>query len=94
MPLKKILGAFTGQKENTIQKQEETTPPATQLSDLFPVYRPAEIDMSKYRKLPLTGIAAVGTALSQMPEGARSIVQTVTHEIATKEPLYVQLNPR
>ncbi len=94
MPLKKMLNALTGQKDQTLQKADEPTTSVTQLSDLFPAYRPAEIDISKYKKLPLTGLAAMGTAFSQMPEGARSIVQTVTHELATKETLFVGVNPK
>lgn len=94
MSLKKILSVITGQKEQAIQKGSEPTTPSTQLSDLFPIYRPAEVDMSKYRKLPLATIATVGTALSQMPEAARSIVQTVSHEIATRETLFVGINPK
>jgi Tat protein secretion system quality control protein TatD with DNase activity len=94
MPLKKIISAITGQKEQAVQKVSEPTTPSTQLSDLFPIYRPAEVEMSKYRKLPLTSIATLGAALSQMPESARSIVQTVSHEIATRETLFVGINPK
>lgn len=93
MPLKKMLNALTGQKEQSLQKADEPTTSVTQLSDLFPAYRPAEIDINKYKKLPLTGLAAMGTAFSQMPEGARNIVQTVTHELASKGKLFIGCDP-
>lgn len=94
MPLKKMLGAFNKQKDIAPQKTPEPAVPSTQLSDLFPAYRASEIDLGKYRKLPLSGIATTGAALSQMPVAARSIVQTVTHKIAANETLFVGINPK
>lgn len=95
MPLKKILSALTGQKEQAIQESPKSTiSTSQQLSDLFPVYRPVEVEISKYRKTPLTGMALFGTAFSQLPTSARSIVETVTHNIATKDTLFVGINPK
>lgn len=94
MPLKKLLKAITGQSEETLQTNPEPASPAAQLSDLFPVYRTSEVDVSQYRKMPLAGLAAVGTAFSQLPSSARTMVETVTHSIATRETLFVGINPK
>lgn len=93
-PLKKMLNIFTGQKNQAVQIKSEPASPSAHLSDFFPVYRRAEVEINRYRKIPLIGIAAVGTAFSQLPASTRSIVETVTHNIATKETLFVGINPK
>lgn len=66
----------------------------TELNDLFPVVKIPESNMDRYNKISLTGLSALGAAFSQLPQSSRTVVQTITKEIASKEKLYVGLNPK
>lgn len=94
MALRKMLDALTGKKDIAIQKGNEDSALPAQLSDQFPVYRSADININQYKKMPLMGMAALGGAFAQLPVSARTIVQTVTSNVATKETLFVGINPK
>ena len=92
MSLKDILDSVTG--GNKALKPTESAPPAALPSDSFPILRASEVDLEKYEKLPLSGLAALGAAFATLPEAARTIVQTVTTGVDTGEMLFTAINPK
>ena len=62
--------------------------------DLFPVIKVPESSLQKYKKVPVAGLAALGTAFTKLPVAARTIVQNVTTSVATDETLFVGINPK
>lgn len=92
MSLKDILNAVTG--KNKALKPTENAPPAALPSDSFPILRASEVDLNKYEKLPLSGLAALGAAFATLPEAARTIVQTATTGMDTGEMLFTAINPK
>lgn len=62
MSLKDILDSVTG--GNKALKPTESAPPAALPSDSFPILRASEVDLEKYEKLPLSGLAALGAAFA------------------------------
>ena len=92
MSLKDILNSVTGR--NRALKPTESAPPAALPSDSFPILRASEVDLNKYEKLPLSGLAALGAAFATLPEAARTIVQTVTNGVDTGEMLFTAINPK
>lgn len=94
MALKDAWNALLVRIEPTeVALPENTTLPKT-ASDLFPVVKIPEGNLSKYKQVPLAGIAALGTAFVHLPESARTIVETTTKNIATNETLFVGINPK
>ncbi|MGM9614492.1 MAG: hypothetical protein ACI3W7_03040 [Oscillospiraceae bacterium] len=63
-------------------------------SDAFPVVKLQESQLAAYRQIPLTGLAALGTAFAQLPESARTIVESKTKTIATNQTVFVGINPK
>lgn len=92
MSLKDAFKALIGKKATDEQKNEMAA--ALIASDCFPVVQTADIDISRYRKLPLTSLAALGAAFSSLPEAARTITQTVNTKIVTDTPLFRAVNPK
>ena len=92
MSLKDILNSVTGR--NRALKPTESAPPAALPSDSFPILRASEVDLEKYEKLPLSGLAALGAAFATLPEAARTIVQTATTGVDTGEMLFTAINPK
>lgn len=94
MALKDAWNALLGKTEPTevVLTENAALPKAT--SDLFPVVKIPEGNFSKYKQVPLAGIAALGTAFAHLPESARTIVETTTRNIATNETLFVGINPK
>ena len=92
MALKDIIKSITGKKDLPAVQEESTLAPLA--SDAFPVYKASELDLSRYKKIPLTGLAAMGAAFAQLPEGARTAVQTVSRQINLNETLFVGYGPQ
>ncbi len=86
------LKALTG-KKNEVVKVGETSG-AELASDSFPIVRASDIQKEKYKQIPLTGIALLGSAFSQLPESARTVVTTVTKAVDLKETLFVGINEK
>ena len=63
-------------------------------SEMFPVVNLDDDKLSKYRAIPLTGLASLGAAFAKLPAGARTIVQTVHKTIPLRQKLYIGLNPK
>ena len=81
-------------KANNIIPKSENAVETTEIADLFPVVELSESELNKAKKIPIASLAALGSAFSQMPEAARTIVKTTTSEIATNETLFVGINPK
>ena len=94
MGLKEAWRALTKKENGNKPVQSDTTTLHVAESDLFPIVRIPEVQLEDYRKIPLAGIGALGTAFAFLPESARQIVTTRTQQIATKETLFVGVNPK
>lgn len=94
MALKDAWNALIGKSSNTEIAQKTDTALAPLASEAFPVVKIQPDQLAAYKKVPLAGLASLGTAFAQLPEGARTVVQTVTKNVATKETLFVGVNPK
>ena len=94
MALKDAWNALIGKSSTTEIVAQEDTALAPVASDAFPVVRMNPNQLAAYKQIPLASLASLGTAFAQLPEGARTVVQTVTRNVATKETLFVGVNPK
>ena len=94
MALKDAWNALIGKPTTTEISTKEETTIAPLASDAFPVIRLQQEQLSAYKKIPLASLAAMGTAFAQLPESARTIVQSVTKTVATNETLFVGINQK
>ena len=94
MALKDMWKKRSGKNESTDIVPHNETEVAPLASEAFPVVRLNDSQLSAYKSIPLAGLASLGTAFSQLPEGARSVVQSTTKSVASTEPLYVGINPK
>ncbi len=97
MALKNIFSLFGGKKQdNQLTEQERKNDTVNALIEQgeFPIVRATDVDMSKYRKIPWSGIAALGTVFSQLPDSARMMMQTTTTSIPAEGNLYFGWNPK
>ena len=94
MSFKDALKALTGNRQNTEQDQKDQAIQSIIKNEQFPIVHPAQVDMARYTKIPLTGIAALGASFAQLPAAARTIVQSVTTNVATSKKLYVGVNSK
>ena len=94
MALKDVWNALIGKSSTTEIVAKEDTALAPVASDAFPVVRMNSNQLAAYKQIPLASLAALGTAFAQLPEGARTVVQTVTKNVATNETLFVGVNPK
>lgn len=91
MAFKDMMKSLIGKKETPVpaQPQDKALLTATD----FPIIRAADVDLSKYQKVPLMGIAALGAAFSTLPEAARTITNTVTTQVGTDTPVFAGFWP-
>lgn len=94
MALKDAWNALLGKTPSTDIVPKEETSLAPCASDAFPVVRIQGNQLSAYKQIPLAGLATLGTAFAELPERARTVVQTVTKTVATDETLFVGINPK
>lgn len=94
MALKDAWNVLIGKTDTAdiAPKGENTLVPLA--SEAFPVVRVKPNQLSAYKQIPLTGLASMGAAFAQLPEGTRTVVQTVTKKVATNETLFVGINPK
>ena len=90
MAIKDLIKSLTGKKELPAAMQENA--PAPLASDAFPVYRADELDLSKYRKIPLASLAAMGAAFSQLPEEARMVMGAMKGTVGLEQPMFRAIN--
>ena len=94
MALKDAWNALIGKSTSTDIAVNQNTMLSPLASESFPVVRVQPNQLAAYKQIPLAGLASLGTAFSQLPEGARTVVQTVTKQVATNETLFVGINPK
>ena len=94
MSLKDLFGKILKKDESAdiVPREESTIVPFA--SEAFPVIRLQERQLEAYKKIPMTSLSALGTAFAHLPEGARTITQSVTKNIGTSETLFVGINPK
>lgn len=91
MGFKDMMKSLIGKKETPVPTQPEDKAMLTAAD--FPIIRAADVDLSKYQKVPLMGIAALGAAFSTLPEAARTITNTVTTQVGTDTPVFAGFWP-
>lgn len=93
MPLKNIFKSHSDKKPNSDLVPNNQTQ-GIMTSDDFPIVRAGEMDMNRYQRIPIAGLAALGSSFAQLPASARTIVQTVKTTIETNETLFIGVNPK
>lgn len=94
MAFNKLWNALTGKNNDETPPEPESKNDIIPLaSEAFPVVKISERQLSSYKQIPLASLASLGSVFSKLPEGARTIVQTVQKNVALKETLYVGINP-
>lgn len=93
MAIKDIIRSMTGKKENAdlVRKNEDT--PALMTAENFSIIPAVDVDLSKYRRVPLMGLATLGAAFSTLPDAARTITKTVTTRMETNTPVFAGFWP-
>ena len=96
MSLKKIFGNLfhKPKQDNAVVIKDDEQAFIPYASEMFPVLKMQEEQLSKYKKIPLTHIAALGAAFSQLPQSARTITKSITRNIATNETLFIGINEK
>lgn len=94
MALKDAWNALIGKSNTTEIATAEPAEIVPLASEAFPVVKVSQNQLAGYQQFPLASLAALGGAFAQLPEGARTIVQTVTQKVATGETLFVGINPK
>ena len=94
MALKDAWNALIGKTDNVDVAPKGENALAPLASEAFPVVRIQPNQLAAYKQIPLAGLASMGVAFVQLPEGTRTIVQTVTKKVATNETLFVDINPK
>lgn len=93
MAFKEMMKSLIGKKETPVPESTSGESGALLTSEDFPLIPASDIDLGKYRKLPLLDIAALGASFSTLPETARTITKTVTTCMSTDTPVFVGLWP-
>lgn len=97
MGIKNFLHSLTSKTENDntiITSDERSAIQQIADTDLFPIIKIPETSIQKYKKIPISGLASIGTAFSMLPNAARTIIQTKTTNVALNEKLFVGYNPK
>jgi len=93
MALKDVLKSLTGKKQDEVSRKNDAAN-ALMASDQFPIIQASDMDMSKYKQIPLMGLATLGAAFMQLPEAARTITSTVTKSVDMQGKLFWGWNPK
>lgn len=91
MALKDLWNAFAGKTQAEQQNDAGNT---SIVDTLFSAIRAADINLDKYSRIPLSGIAALGPVFGRLPEAVRSIVKIASPRKGAGERLYVAVNPK
>ena len=91
MALKDMVKSLISKREAPVQTQPQDKALLTATD--FPIIHAADVDLSKYQKVPLMGLAALGAAFSTLPEAARTITNTVTTQVGTGTPVFAGFWP-
>lgn len=93
MALKDMMKSLIGKKDSPTQVDKPVESKALLTGSDFPIIRASDVDLTKYHKVPLMGLAALGAAFSSLPEAARTITQTVTKQVGVGTPVFAGLWP-
>lgn len=90
MGIKEAWQGLIGKTEETkiVAKKEETAIKQIASADLFPIVNIPETTLQKYKKIPLSGLASLGTAFSKLTAASNNSL------INSPEPLYRAINPK
>lgn len=94
MSVKGFWGKLFKKSNQTEVEPKKELEGAHLASEAFPVLTLDEKQLDAYKSIPLSQLASLGAAFSQLSSEARTIVQTVSKSVATEEPLYVAINPK
>ena len=93
MAFKDIIKSIAGKKISSEEQKDKAIDQILTSAD-FPIIKASNVDMTKYKKVPLMDIATLGGTFVGLSKATRTIVQTVTTELAAKEQLFVAINPK
>lgn len=90
MGIKEVWQGLIGKTEGTkiVAKKEKTAIKQIASADLFPIVNIPETTLQKYKKIPLSGLASLGTAFSKLTAASNNSL------INSPEPLYRAINPK
>ena len=94
MALKDVWKKLTEKNDSTDIAPIDSTEITPFASEAFPVVKLSAGQLSAYKSIPLASLTSLSTAFSQLSEGARTIVQSCTKNVATKETLFVGINQK
>ncbi|MBR3794412.1 MAG: hypothetical protein IKK34_00085 [Clostridia bacterium] len=94
MAIKDIIRSMTGKKENADLARKKEDANTLMTAEDFPIIPATNVDLSKYRKVPLMGLATLGAAFSTLPDAARTITRTVTTSMEMDTPVFRGLWPQ
>ena len=93
MSVKGFWGKLFKKSNQTEVEPKKELEGAHLASEVFPVLTLDEKQLDAYKSIPLSQLASLGAAFSQLSSEARTIVQTVSKSVATRETLFVGINP-
>ena len=94
MALKDVWKKLTEKNDSTDIAPIDSTEITPFVSEAFPVVKLSAGQLSAYKSIPLASLTSLGTAFSQLSEGARTIVQSCTKVASNGEKLYTVVNPK
>ena len=94
MGLKDLFKPRSGRSQGSDSSQQNDALQALIAYEDFPIIRESEIDMHQYKKLPIAGMAALGSAFATIPASARTVVQTISMNIDTNVPLFIGISTK
>lgn len=94
MALRDVIRSLAGKKENAAAKREEENKGRLLTAADFPIMAASDVDLSRYSKVPLLQLAALGAAFATLPEAARTINETVTAHMAADAPAFAGVWPQ
>lgn len=93
MTFKGIMKSLMGKRETSIHTEPSAATGELLTSADFPIIPASSVDLNRYHAVPLTELAALGSAFSMLPETARTITQTVTTRVGLGTPVFAGLWP-
>lgn len=89
MALKDVWKKLTEKNDSPDIAPIDSTEITPFASEAFPVVKLSAGQLSAYKSTPLASLTSLGTAFSQLSEGARTIVQSCTKVASNGEKLYL-----
>lgn len=93
MAIKDILKSLTDKKRDDSTRKNEAANALIE-SAQFPILRAEDVNIAQYKRIPLSGLAALGAAFVQLPDTARTMTTTVTKSVDVQGKLFIGVNPK